>query len=595
MSLRIRAAAVLIACLPALLHAQAGTRRPNARRSAASAIAIRAEYAAVLLQAEKYKEAAKEYRALLEADSNNTAYRLGLARALAWDDHFREADRELSILVRRRATDPAIGALVKTVRGSYEPTVSEAEAWLGERPDDVSYRFALARALVREHRARDAIAQYDMLLATRDSAPLLVGLADAYAAAGDRPAGIERVRAAVARQPADSGIRHAYATVLTSAGQYEAAIAQYDTLVATRPSVGGYLALGDLHRQTGNYAAARFAYDRARVLAPGDARVETAFAVLAREERPVVAFVPDYDGGYRWQASAMTAGDNIGMSYSTLSVRRGVALPRGVSGSIGAELRRLGAHDQFDARYVNGLAADVGASRAFTRGIIGARVGAVAHSSAPTVPYFSAAATGWMGAVGASVEAAAGPSYPSLLTLASLDDVGGEKAITERSLRLSLGGPLQRADVALAAERALMSDGNERTTLEGYARYPLTPGISAVYSLNVLQFAERSPRYWDPRQYVAHALGLEAATRRLLGWSAAVRLLPGVAQADEVGSLARVTAGSGTRTTVGQLTANGELGYRTRTWEFAVAGSYGRGRSGGYQQAGANAVLRLTP
>jgi hypothetical protein len=140
-----------------------------------------------------------------------------------------------------------------------------------------------------------------------------------------------------------------------------------------------------------------------------------------------------------------------------------------------------------------------------------------------------------------------------------------------------------------------MSDGNLRLTVEGFGRYPLTPGIAAVYSLSVLRFSERSARYWDPRSYIANALGLEAATRRVRGWSAAVRFLPGVAQADEVGSLARVTAGTGARTVVGQLTTSGEMSYRARAWEFAVAASYGRGRSGGYQRAGANAVLRLTP
>ena len=72
-------------------------------------------------------------------------------------------------------------------------------------------------------------------------------------------------------------------------------------------------------------------------------------------------------------------------------------------------------------------------------------------------------------------------------------------------------------------------------------------------------------------------------------------MLPGVALADESGSLARVTAGEGTRSYVKQLTTSGEMSYRARTWELAVAGSYGRGRSGGYQSSGVNAVLRLTP
>lgn len=604
------AASFVLLCAPSVATGQSRTRQPASRTEQRRAsdgkssdlVAIRAEYAAVLLQAERYGEAAKEYRALLAIDSANASYRLGLARSLAWDNRFREADRELSVLVRQRRGDPTVAALVRSVRASYEPRASDAAAWVAERRDYPPYRFALARALVRERRARDAIAQYDTLLAARDSAPLLIGLAEAFTAAGDRASGIQRVRAAVDRQPGDSSIRYAFASVLTAAKRYDAAAAQYDTILARtpaapiylerarvnaardrqaeaeadvraalalKPSLETYLVLGDLHRQSGNYAAARSAYESARLLGARDARVLAAFALLAREERPVIAFMPEYDDGYLWQISGMTAGDNLGMSYSTTGVRRAVPMPYGVSGSVGAEYRRLGANDQFESRQVNGYALDAGATRAFVHGRLGGRVGAVAHSSAPAIPYFSVAATGWVQAFAASLEAAGGPSYPSLVTLSSLDDASGARALTERSLRLALGGPVRAADVAFAGERALLSDGNVRVTVEGFARYPIAPGVAAVYSLSVLRFAERSERYWDPASYVANAVGLEAATRRVLGWSAAVRFLPGVAQADEVGSLARVTSGTGTRTVAGQLTASGEMSYRARAWELA--------------------------
>lgn len=620
--------AVLLLFVPALAAAQRTARRPAATRPASNAVAVRAEYAAVLLQAEKYKEAAKEYRALLEIDSTNARYRLGLARALAWDNRFREADRELTVLAARRPVDPAVAPLVLSVRAGYEPDARDAARWVAERPDFARYRVALAEALVREHDPRAAIAQYDTLLAARDSAPLLVGIAAAYAAAGDRPGGIDRVRGAVERQPGDSGIRHAYATVLTAARRYDEAVAQYDTLLVQRPvapfylerarvniardrpadaeadlraalidrpSVDAYLMLGDLSRERGNFAAAGSAYESARLLDPRDARVAASLALFAREARPVIAFVPSYDRGDRWQVAALAESDNIGMSYATLGARRGIALPYGLSGSIGAEYRRLGADDQFGARQVSGYALDVGASRGFLHGEVGGRIGGIAHSSGGAIPYMSAAATGWIGAVVGSIEASGGPSYPELMTLASLRGIGGERAITERSLRLSLGGPVQLVDVALSGERALMSDGNTRLTAEGYARYSLVPGVAAVYSLSMIRFAERSERYWDPRSYVANALGLELATRKPRGFSAVARFLPGVAQADEVGSLALVTAGSRTRSVTGQLNASGELGYRARRWEFAVAASYGRGRSGGYQRGGANAILRVTP
>src|SRR5882762_5990226 len=53
--------------------------------------AIRAEYAAVLLQSGRYREAAQEYRTLLASDPRQADYRLALARALAWGGDPREA------------------------------------------------------------------------------------------------------------------------------------------------------------------------------------------------------------------------------------------------------------------------------------------------------------------------------------------------------------------------------------------------------------------------------------------------------------------------------------------------------------------------
>ena len=130
-----RVIAFLLLGVPVVIAGQSRPRRPAAGRNASSVLAVRAEYAQVLLQAERYREAAKEYRALLALDSGNTTYRLGLARALAWDNRFREADRELAALVARRPGDPAVAALVRSVRASYTPRVSDAAEWVAERPD----------------------------------------------------------------------------------------------------------------------------------------------------------------------------------------------------------------------------------------------------------------------------------------------------------------------------------------------------------------------------------------------------------------------------------------------------------------------------
>jgi len=74
---------------------------------------VRAELASVLMQSKRYAEAEREYRALLAGDPSNFNYRLGLARALAWGDRPRDAERELRTLQRQRPQDGSIETLLR--------------------------------------------------------------------------------------------------------------------------------------------------------------------------------------------------------------------------------------------------------------------------------------------------------------------------------------------------------------------------------------------------------------------------------------------------------------------------------------------------
>src|SRR5262245_56918625 len=102
----------------------------------------------------------------------------------------------------------------------------------------------------------------------------------------------------------------------------------------------------------------------------------------------------------------------------------------------------------------------------------------------------------WLGAWELGGELAKGPAYTSLLTTTALrPDSGSGTAITERTVSGTLGGPLFSTDVALTAEQSELSDGNRRTTMQGFIRMPLVPGISVVYSGSRVAFAKRSSRY----------------------------------------------------------------------------------------------------
>src|SRR5438067_12648501 len=122
-----------------IVEAQRPARGSRAPTAAASSV-VRAELATVLLQSGRYDEAAREFRVLLARDPSNFDYRLGLARALAWGDHPREAERELTRLLASRPGTPGLDSLLRTVRDAYDPPTVDAAAWVTTDPWYSPYR-----------------------------------------------------------------------------------------------------------------------------------------------------------------------------------------------------------------------------------------------------------------------------------------------------------------------------------------------------------------------------------------------------------------------------------------------------------------------
>ncbi len=224
-----------------LLQAQRTTRNSRTQPTQANA-SVRAELATVLLQSGRYDEAAREFRRLLARDPNSFEYRLGLAHALAWGDHPKEAEPEIVQLLAKRPGTPGLDSLLRVVREAYDPRAVDAAQWVASDPWYAPYRLALARALAREGMQRLAIAHYDTLLSrptpgrVPDRGALLREMADAYVAAGDRFGGADRMRAALALTPTDTALRHNVASMLADARYYADARSQYDTLLLQAPT-----------------------------------------------------------------------------------------------------------------------------------------------------------------------------------------------------------------------------------------------------------------------------------------------------------------------------------------------------------------------
>lgn len=629
--MKIRGAVFLLAVivLASDLSGQTAGRRSGSRANpATSSSAVRAELAAVLLESGKYSDAAREYRWLVQTDARNTAHRFGLVRALAWGGSYREAEQHLRTLSAQRPGDPNVEELQQLVRTNLVPHSGEARQWVYERPNYAPYRIALARALVRERQPRAAIVEYDMLLAANPTPAVLRELGDAYAAAKDRAGGITRARAFVARAPADTGFRLALADLLAADRQFDAAIAQSDTVLSfsrthatlvsrariniARGDLGGverdliealaikqtpeaYLLLGDTYRWRGEFGRARTAYGYARTMKP-DRTVTAAFAQLARDERAVLAFEPAPVAEQGWQTNATINGDNAGVHYSTLEFRRGFGFGSGFVGSASMEVRQLREDNAVAQGALGGYAAELGvAHEAITGaflGRLGASAGLVFHPLAETVPTASFAVTARYFAWSASFDVSTGPAYPSLRTIASVIPLGtGSKPLTAFASAVSLAGPLGVADIAAGVRHAELSDRNRRRELQAYARLPMTPALSAIYWGSTIAYTQPSDMYWSPQGYSSNSLGLELAARQLRGWSVIARALPGVASTGNSPFVRSAAADTSSRRLRFQISTGAELAYRRPSWESAI--TFGWGRIASYSRTEASARITL--
>jgi len=567
----------------------------------------RAEYAAALLALQQYDSAAANYRILINADSNDLSARVGLARALAWGNHPREAEPELRWVTLRVPGDTTFVVMLRVARNSYDPTSADAARWVGEDPQYAPYRLTLARLLASEGRLDLAAAQFDTLVSGNSSSLALIReAAGVHAMAGDSIGDARLLRRAVALAPADTGIRQSYAEALAWSGDRASAVAQYDTLlaasgsdpdlliararlyavsgdnaaaerdlseaIAKRPTPEAWVMLGDLYRWEGDRSRAWSAYSEASALRPGDAAAEGGFAELAAAERRQKAAV--LSGELGWNTFASYLGDNAGFDLSIAGLGGGMGIGPASALLLGADARRLGS-DQGEAAYL-------GVVQYFRSYRFSAEGGAVTYRERGDFGYGSVSAAGALGGLWTSAEVRTGPTFQWLMS---------PRTLTYRGASASLTIPAGLAAFSFGVDRMWLSDGNDRTQLQLGARYALWRGVSAIYSGGMIGFDHAGASYWDPRRFTSHSMGLELSTQRDSGFSVSARVLPGIGVMSD-GFDATIP---GARTAA-QLSTGLALAYRRRWWSLTLDGDYAHGvRDSGYQSARASARLRITP
>jgi Flp pilus assembly protein TadD len=592
----------------------------------------RGELAAVLLDGRQYTAAAMEYRQLLALRPENRGYRLGLARALLWGEHGREAEAVLRSLALAAPGDTVVRSLLHAARESYDPTADEANRWLLEEPSYTPYRLALARALAAAGRNREAATQFDLVLAADSELSVLREAAAAHGSIGDSTGAARLYGRAVSLAPADDSLRLQYAKALAWAGADGEAIEQYGVLIAHRPSAAlllargemyvwrgdyargvadlrrsvallpsydGFALLGDVARWQGRFDESRAMYLRALALVPNDERVMLALADLRRMQTLYIASVGGAEEG--WSTTGTYAEDNTGFLFLAGGMSGGVALDSSTVVGIGVEQRRVAQRSlRARTRYIDGFAADVRARRQIGAHLaLSANGGIARHALVHDIPFGGIALDWTSGRVSASLSLGRGPVYGSLMSLATLAPSlatpnGSGGPIVGRTATASVSVPIGRAALTVTGERLELSDGNARNLVSAAVRVPLAANVAAIYDGAVLGYAHSSDLYWDPRRYTSQAVGIEISGQPARGLSIAVRALPGIAQSQEpVGTTPAGSAAIVSSRQVFQLSTGGELEYHAARWDATAGAGYGRGRDGDYQSLNGSFRIRV--
>ena len=590
---------------------------------------VRAELAAALVALGRMDEAAEQYRLALRRRPSDDALRLALARALAWGGEPREAERELFVLAQRAPGDTVVAALLREVRGAYEPSSAEARRWVAGDPRHAPWRLALARALAREGRLREAAVQIDTVLHAGESPALLREGAGVHAMLGDSLAAARLLGRAVALAPADTALLRAWAEALAWSGDARGAIDAWTRVIAIAPTGEAFLArgrlhlfsgddrraetdlrhaaplvgyegwaqLGDLYRWRGDHAEAIHAYRAALEARPGDAAVRSSLRAVERER--VLADRWGERESVGWVAEGSFAEDNTGFLLVEGGVRRGFEIGRGTIASLGASQRRVSHRTaREEERYVYGYAVQGAVSRWFGRTRVGMRGGVARYADlAPLLEGGATVATS-VGDLRVTAAAEQAPAYPLLMTTSALLNWSRAGLTTAdpllaRQASLALALPLGDAEVAAILTQLWLSDGNRRTALQADVRYPVGAGFALLYSGGTLGYERRAEGYWDPQRYTSHAAGIEYARYREQGLSVAARVLPGVARSREALPIVADSVFLLDRGRVGQLSTSAEVGWRSGRWGVSAGVGYGRGREGDYQSLRGTVTVRI--
>jgi tetratricopeptide (TPR) repeat protein len=210
------------------------------RRFGRDDMAIRKEFAGILMQAGRLRQAANEYQELLNRLPDNSEIRVGLADLAVQLKDYRQAVGLLAPVLQR---EPRNYELATRLARAYifEDNFPRAlqvydQSLAGLRPSDDRVPITFPALLVDLEQPRDAVAFLQPLLAVQPGNPeLLATLVRSWARLGDHPRALEAIGKLAAVGPGALKVRLDLGNTLYAAEDFEVAAAVFGEVLQTDP------------------------------------------------------------------------------------------------------------------------------------------------------------------------------------------------------------------------------------------------------------------------------------------------------------------------------------------------------------------------
>lgn len=202
-------------------------------------VGIRIARAGTLRNLGQYPEARRELERLQAAGLNSVDLDVELGLVYMMEKRFAEAERLFRKRYRPGSEDirPTMGlAEALAAQNHYDQALEILKSEVNRFPDSAGPVFAYAEMAVRARRLDLAAGEFRKLLSTQPNhVEAVVRLGQIELAQGDVASGLDRLRKAAALAPQNVGVQLAFATALHSSGQHDEARPFYEKALQLQP------------------------------------------------------------------------------------------------------------------------------------------------------------------------------------------------------------------------------------------------------------------------------------------------------------------------------------------------------------------------